>query len=109
VARASWSAAHLDAPDDVVAKELLGVLEILHPGAGSRLLFTRLTRHREARPRFPVGRYRALARLRRVGADRRAAGRRLYLAGDALVEPTLEGAVVSGLRAADEVWADLAG
>jgi oxygen-dependent protoporphyrinogen oxidase len=109
VARASWSAAHLDASDDVVAKDLLGALDRLHPGASARCLFTRLYRHRRARPRFPVGRYHALARLRRVAADRRAAGRRLYLAGDALVEPTLEGAVVSGLRAADEVWADLGG
>jgi oxygen-dependent protoporphyrinogen oxidase len=107
VARASWSAAHLDAPDDVVAKDLLGSLDRLHPGASTRCLFARLYRHRQARPRFPVGRYRALARLRGVATDRRAAGRRLYLAGDALVEPTLEGAVVSGLRAADEALADL--
>jgi oxygen-dependent protoporphyrinogen oxidase len=107
VTRESWSAAHLDAPDDVVAKELLAALESLYPGAATRLLFTRLWRHRAARPHYPVGRYRALARRRRFGAERRAAGRRLYLAGDALVEPTLEGAAVSGLRAADEALSDL--
>ena len=44
--------------------------------------------------------------LRRVHADQRAEGRRLYLAGDHLAGPWLEGAVSSGLRAADELIAD---
>ena len=48
-----------------------------------------------------------IARTRVVEADRRAHGRRLYLAGDHCVAPTLEGAVVSGLRAARAVRADL--
>ena len=70
--------------------------------------FVSLRRYREAVPRYPVGRYRDLARFRRVQLDRRAAGRRLYFAGDHLSDPTLEGAVRSGLRAAEDVCADLA-
>jgi predicted NAD/FAD-dependent oxidoreductase len=58
-------------------------------------------------PRFDVGDYRALARLRRVEADARARGRRLYLAGDHLIGPTLEAAVVSGERAAAALAEDL--
>ncbi len=46
-------------------------------------------------PRFDVGHYRALAQLRAVEADRAAAGRPLFFAGDWLAAPTLEGAVAS--------------
>jgi predicted NAD/FAD-dependent oxidoreductase len=49
-------------------------------------------------PRFDVGHYRAIARLRAVEADRVAAGRSLYFAGDWLAAPTLDGAVASGAR-----------
>jgi oxygen-dependent protoporphyrinogen oxidase len=107
IARPTWSAAHLEAGDDVIEKELLAVLDRPYPGASSLVCSTDLRRHREALPLFPVGRYRELERLRRVGADRRAAGRRLYLAGDYLADPTLDGAVRSGLRAASDVAADL--
>jgi hypothetical protein len=58
-------------------------------------------------PRFDVGDYRVLARLRRVEADARARGRRVYLAGDHLIGPTLEAAVVSGERAATALADDL--
>jgi predicted NAD/FAD-dependent oxidoreductase len=57
-------------------------------------------------PRFVPGHFRKLARLRQVGADQRAAGRRLYLAGDYLAGPWLDAALGSGLRAADELIAD---
>lgn len=93
--------------DDVLAKELLGLLQRLVPGASGAARTTALERIEHAWPRFDVGRVRAIARLRRIGAARRAEGRRLYLAGDHLVAPTLEGAAVSGLRAADEAAADL--
>ncbi|MDX1650307.1 MAG: FAD-dependent oxidoreductase [Myxococcota bacterium] len=93
--------------DDVHAKELLGLLQRLAPGASGAAGFTALHRVPDAWPRFDVGRVRAVARLRRLGAARRAEGRRLYLAGDHLVAPTLEGAAVSGLRAADEAAEDL--
>jgi protoporphyrinogen oxidase len=108
VADDGWSRAHLEASEDGVSKALLEWLERLFPGAGSALRFARVRRYRHAWPRFDVGRYRALDRFARVQADLRAGGRRLYFAGDHLVAPTLEGAVVSGLRAARAIAADLA-
>jgi protoporphyrinogen/coproporphyrinogen III oxidase len=106
VAGAEWSRAHLGAPDDAVAKELSSLLARLVPGSARELRLTRVVRHASAFPLFPVGRYRELARFRRVQADRRALGRRLYFAGDYLAEPTLEGAARSALRAAAELASD---
>jgi protoporphyrinogen oxidase len=107
VAAPGWSAAHLDAADTVVEKDLIGALERLYPGATRAARFCKLARHAEALPRFDVGRYRALARLRSVQADLRSGGRRLYFAGDHWMAPTLEGAVASGVRAASELCDDL--
>jgi predicted NAD/FAD-dependent oxidoreductase len=101
VARSDWSRAHLDAPDDAIAKELCRPLQRLFPVTTERTRDVRVARWPLALPRFEVGRYRALARLRRVEADRAAAGRRVWFAGDHLVAPSVEGAVTSGLRAAD--------
>ncbi|HEX2485876.1 MAG TPA: FAD-dependent oxidoreductase [Myxococcota bacterium] len=107
VAGAEWSRAHLGAPDDAVAKELSSLLARLVPGSARELRLTRVVRHERAFPLFPVGRYRELARFRRVQSDRRALGRRLYFAGDYLAEPTLEGAVRSAVRAASGLASDL--
>lgn len=107
VASAEWSAAHFDAPDDVVTKTLLGSLGRVLPGAPAALRFTRVVRHPRAFPHFGVGRYRELRRLRDVTADRLAEGRRLAFAGDYLVAPTVEGAVLSGRRAGEELAASL--
>ncbi len=107
VATPAWSGLHLDAADEVVEKDLLGAVARLFPGVEKTLRFSTLRRHPEAVPRFDVGRYRALARLAAVQADLRAQGRRLYFAGDHRMAPTLEGAVASGLRAAQEVADDL--
>jgi hypothetical protein len=62
-------------------------------------------RHPRAYPRFDVVAIgdRALPQAER---DLRAEGRRLYFAGDYLVDPSLEGAVTSGLRAADQILRD---
>jgi len=109
VAAPAWSRDRLDAPDDALEKELTSLLARLVRGAGGALRLARVERHSGAFPRFPAGRYRELARFRRIQADRRALGRRLYFAGDHLAEPTLEGAVRSGLRAADEALHDLGG
>jgi oxygen-dependent protoporphyrinogen oxidase len=109
VARTAWSRAHQDLADEAIAKELLAAAARVHPGVESTVRFSHLERTREAVPLFPVGRYRALASLRRVGADLRERGRRLYFAGDWLADPTLEGAARSGLRAASELSADFSG
>ncbi len=109
VAQPAWSEAHLAAPDDTIEKELVAALERLLPGATGAIEAVAIARFPEAYPQFPVGRYRALARFRRVQADRRALGRRLYFAGDHLAGPTAEDAARSGLRAAEEWLADLGG
>jgi oxygen-dependent protoporphyrinogen oxidase len=101
-----WSWAHLEAPDEIIAKDLVGLLQRLHPGSASAVSFASVRRHRRAYPRFDVGRYREIARFRGVQRDLRAGGRRLYFAGDYLVDPSLEGAVTSGFRAADQVLSD---
>jgi oxygen-dependent protoporphyrinogen oxidase len=107
IANQQWSRAHLEAPDEIVEKDLIGVLQRLHPGSSSAVSFAIVWRHREAFPRFEVGRYREIARFRKIQRDLRAGGRRLYFAGDYLVDPCLEGAVTSGLRAADQILSDL--
>jgi oxygen-dependent protoporphyrinogen oxidase len=100
VARSDWSREHLEAADEVIEKALVGELERLYPGASSSVRFVVLRRHREAFPRFEVGRYRSLGNLLRVEADRTESGRRLFHAGDHIAAPTLEGAVGAGQRAA---------
>lgn len=101
----AFARAHAGAPDEAVTKELLAALARLQPDAVSGA--TRVFRWEAALPRFDVGRYRALERFQRVQRDRRAAGRRLYFAGDWLVDPSLEGALVAGERAAAAVLEDL--
>jgi protoporphyrinogen/coproporphyrinogen III oxidase len=108
VATPAWSRAHLDADDSVVEKELLGALDRVLPGASGTLDVRSIRRWRSALPYFAVGTYRELARLRALQAEQRALGRRLYFAGDAWLAPTLEGAVASGRRAAEELRADYA-
>jgi len=100
LARPDWSRRHLDAEDGEIESDLVGALARLYPRAGNALRFAALRRRPAAVPRFPVGRYRALARFRRFEAERLAEGRRLAYAGDYLCAPTLEGAVRSGQRAA---------
>ncbi len=108
VARSDWSREHLAAPDDAIAKSLCAVLERVHPIARDRTLEVSVARWERALPSFEVGRYRALARFRRVEADRAACGRRIWFAGDHLVAPSVEGAVASGLRAAESALAAIA-
>lgn len=107
VATPVFSHAHLDAPDDAIARSLGAALERVRPGAARTARPLEIARFEWARPRFDVGRYRAIASFARVQADRRARRRRLYFAGDYLNAPTLEGAASSGLRAAEQLLADL--
>jgi predicted NAD/FAD-dependent oxidoreductase len=103
-----FALANQGASGDVVEKGLLAGLARLLPHVASSVEHAVLNRRHAARPEFVVGSYRALDRFRRVQADRRAQGRRLYFAGDHLIGPTAEGSVVSGRRAAADLVADQA-
>jgi protoporphyrinogen oxidase len=107
-ASAAFASTRLDAPSDALEKELLDAFASLCPGALGAVEFTRTYRVERAAPRFDVGRYRAIARCQRVVAERRRAGRRVYFAGDYLVYPSPEGAIVSARRAAAAAAEDLA-
>jgi hypothetical protein len=83
----------------VVEKELLGAFERYFPGARRAVLTSHLARVERSRPRFDVGRYRALERFQRVQRDLRSRGRRLYFANDYLSMPSWEGALHAAERA----------
>ncbi len=102
-----WSEAAFGVPDDAVEKELLDAFERFHPGVRNVVLFSRVLRLERALPRFGVGHYREIARLARVETEERSAGRRVYLAGDYRMDPSWDGALASGRRAAGAVEADL--
>jgi protoporphyrinogen oxidase len=106
-ATASFGTSAIELPDETIEKELVGAFESIRPGLRSAALFTRVRRLPIALPRFDVGHYRTIARLERLGCELRASGRRLYLAGDYLVDPSFGGALASGRRAAAAVTADL--
>jgi oxygen-dependent protoporphyrinogen oxidase len=106
IANERFSRTHLEESDEIVERDLVGLLQRLHPGSSSAVRFSAVRRHPRAYPRFDVGRYREIARFRKLERDLRAEGRRLYFAGDYLVDPSLEGAVTSGLRAADQILRD---
>ena len=105
-ATGAWSEAYFDA-EETVCKELLDAFARIRPGAESAVLFSKLHRVERAHPRFGVGRYRQIARFERVQRELRREGRRLYFAGDYLMDPTLEGTLASGQRAAAAVAEDL--
>jgi len=96
-------------PDEGVAKELQEAFERLFAGARGASEWSRLYRLPRAAPRFDVGRYREIARFESVQVDQRRTGRRLYFAGDYLMDPSWNGALLSGQRAARAVHADLSG
>ena len=98
---------HLEAPDDAVAKHLVEAFERVHPGFRGSVLFQRVLRVPRGFPCFDVGRYRGIARFEEVQIDRRRSGRRLYFAGDYLMDPSWNGALSSGFRAAAAIRADL--
>jgi protoporphyrinogen oxidase len=95
------------ASDEVVEKELAAALERIYPSVVGTIEFTLVYRRKASLPRFDVGAYRNMARFRRVLADRRSLGRRLYFAGDYLSGLSADQTVGSGFRAAEEALADL--
>lgn len=94
-----WAEASWGAPDEAIEKELLSARERFLPFRNA-LRFTHLLRQPRARPRFDVGHYRRIARFESVQEDRRRAGRRVAFAGDYLMDPSWNGALLSGQRAA---------
>jgi protoporphyrinogen oxidase len=106
-ARQEYVETSVDVPDEAVHKELLDALERACPGVLRTVDFAQVFRVARATASFDVGHYRAIARFDAVQRDRRAAGRRLYFAGDHRVHPSWEGAVVSAERAAREAGSDL--
>jgi protoporphyrinogen oxidase len=108
-ATGAWSGANFDIPEETATKELLAAFARIQRGAEPAVLLSKLFRVERALPRFEVGRYREIARFERVQRDLRGEGRRLYFAGDYLMDPSLEGALASGFRAAAAVAEDLAG
>jgi protoporphyrinogen oxidase len=96
IAREPWASAHADWPGDALAKEIAAEVERMLPGVGADGGV--VSRFPLAWPRFDVGHYRALEQFRAVEADRAAAGRLLFYAGDWLAAPTIEGAIASAQR-----------
>lgn len=103
-----FAARKIDTPSVPLEREVLAIADRMAPGLLGATVFTHLARWREGVPRFDVGAYRALAHFRRLQADLRSRGRRLYFAGDHLVAGTVEGALASGARAAAQLLRDLA-
>jgi predicted NAD/FAD-dependent oxidoreductase len=108
-ARLDYAAVTHGVPDDVLVKELQEAFESVLEGARGATAWSRLYRLPLATPRFDVGRYREIAAFENTVADQRRAGRRVYFAGDYLMDPTWNGALLSGQRAARAVQADLEG
>ena len=107
VANRDFASSCAGADDEVVEKEMRAALERVFPSVVGTVRFARLYRRDAAIPRFEVGAFRALDRLRRVQQDRRRAGRRLYFAGDYLAGLAADVVVGSGLRAGAEALRDM--
>lgn len=104
VARTSFARELWHDSDVNLCATLLRSAERVHPGLRRRVRALRVYRLPDAAPRFDVGHYRGIERVRREQSAR-FGERRLVFCGDYLVAPHLEGAAVAGTRAAEEVLA----
>ena len=100
--RPGLDAVHPAGDERGAAESLLRDAARVLPGLRQTLRAQRLYRAPDAIVAFDGGRYRAISRLCDELAKRRDQ-RRVFLAGDWLCAPHLEGAASSGLRAADDV------
>jgi len=100
----SYAAALVAASPREALEALLPAVEQAFPGLGRRVVRAKLCRFPRGGTVFYPG---YLGHLQRF--DPSWLGPRLALAGDYLVAPTVEGAVRSGLRAAERILASLSG
>lgn len=100
--RPGLDAVHGAGDERGATESLLRGAEWVLPGLRAAVSAQRLYRSADAVASFDVGHYRGIARLRDELAKRRDE-RRVFLAGDWMSAPHLEGAASSGLRAADAV------
>ncbi len=98
-ARLRWGIEHWEDEDAQLTHSLLNHAELVRPGLRDTLHATEILRLEQTVPRFDVGHYRRLATMHRDDRPR-AANRGVFFAGDYLVGPHIEGAIVSGMQAA---------
>jgi protoporphyrinogen oxidase len=91
----------IEAPEPAVPRMIAAVERIL-PGTRDRIMRAKLYRHAAGYPLFYPG---YLKHLRVFPASAQA--RRVLLAGDYLVSPTVEGAMRSGARSAQQLFDQL--
>jgi len=89
----------MDWPDEQVVSAVAADIERLFPGAIAAKHFAQVVRWREAMPKSPVGRARALAEYRRT----RPRNSRVWLAGDYMGMPWLDSAIETGTWAAARI------
>ena len=87
-----------EAPQDEIFAEVLSELEEYYPGLEERIDLVRVYRWRNAAACTPPGRCRNIQAYRSDSAEKK-----IFLAGDYMGTPNVEGAVESGLWAAGEV------
>lgn len=90
---------HAKESDDCVLQQVLQWLEARWPGIASAVVAHRIQRWASAEPLSPVGRASAIARYR----NGLSPARRVILCGDYLGMPWTDGAVETGLWAADHI------
>lgn len=84
--------------DEEILAAILTEIELYFPGLCDLILFTRVYRWPQAEPRSPIGRSKAIKSYRKNNGHQK-----ILLAGDYLSMPFTEGAVESGLWAANQI------
>lgn len=96
----AWSSGHWHLSDDQTAAQLVQAAARYYPGSNRGVRFQQVHRWEYALPHFPPGRTQELAAAWAAGP---APGSPVHVCGDYWLGPSTEMALVSGLRAAEEV------